>query len=105
MYEVPKHTKGLLRGGAAFLLALLLCAGAPAKAAEVTGVFSDETARMLVPVGHTVGIKLFSRGVVVVPSVRLMVMLYMGPYMEGLLVMAMRLAHSGTVSSLTSLPK
>lgn len=66
MYEVPKHTKGLLRGGAAFLLALLLCAGAPAKAVEVTGVFSDETARMLVPVGHTVGIKLFSRGVVVV---------------------------------------
>ena len=66
MYEVPKHARGLLRGGAAFLLALLLCAGAPAKAAEVKGVFSDETARMLVPVGHTVGIKLFSRGVVVV---------------------------------------
>ena len=66
LYEVPKHAKGLLRGGAAFLLALLLCAGAPAKAAEVSGVFSNESARMLVPVGHTVGIKLFSRGVVVV---------------------------------------
>lgn len=66
MYETPKYAKGLLRGGAALLLALLLCAGAPAKAAEVRGVFSDEAARMLVPVGHTVGIKLFSRGVVVV---------------------------------------
>lgn len=53
-------------GGAAFLLALLLCAGAPAEAAEVSGAFSNESARMLVPVGHTVGIKLFSRGVVVV---------------------------------------
>lgn len=66
LHEVPKHAKGLLRGGAAFLLALLLCAGAPAKAAEVSGAFSNESARMLVPVGHTVGIKLFSRGVVVV---------------------------------------
>ena len=47
----------LLRSGvAALLLALVLCGGA--SAAEVS--------RMLVPVGHTVGIKLFSRGVVVV---------------------------------------
>ncbi len=66
LYEVPKHAKGLLRGGAAFLLALLLCAGAPAEAAAVRGAFTNESARMLVPVGHTVGIKLFSRGVVVV---------------------------------------
>lgn len=66
LYEVPKHAKGLLRGGAAFLLALLLCAGGTARAAEVRGGFQNESARMLVPVGHTVGIKLFSRGVVVV---------------------------------------
>lgn len=66
LYEAQGHAKGLLRGGAALLLALFLCAGAPAKAAEVTGAFENETARMLVPVGHTVGIKLFSRGVVVV---------------------------------------
>lgn len=66
LYEAQKHAKGLLRGGAAFLLALFLCAAAPAEAAEVKGVFQNETARMLVPVGHTVGIKLFSRGVVVV---------------------------------------
>ena len=66
LYEIPRRGKGLLRGGAAFLLALLLCAGGTAKAAEVRGVFQNESARMLVPVGHTVGIKLFSRGVVVV---------------------------------------
>lgn len=42
-------------------LACLLCAGPMAGAADVsTGT------RMLVPVGHTVGIKLFSRGVLVV---------------------------------------
>lgn len=40
------------------LLACLLCAAVPVKAAE--------EGRMLVPVGHTVGIKLFSRGVLVV---------------------------------------
>ncbi len=50
--------KGLLRGGAACLLALLLCAAGTVSAAE--------DGRMLVPVGHTVGIKLFARGVVVV---------------------------------------
>lgn len=66
LYEIPKRGKGLLRGGAAFLLALLLCAGGTARAAEVRGGFQNESARMLVPVGHTVGIKLFSRGVVVV---------------------------------------
>ena len=54
-----QNAKRLLRGGAtAVLLALLLCGGA--SAAEMTPV------RMLTPVGHTVGIKLFSRGVVVV---------------------------------------
>lgn len=66
MYEAQGHARGLLRGGAALLLALVLCAGTPAKAAEVRDAFENETARMLVPVGHTVGIKLFSRGVVVV---------------------------------------
>ena len=66
LYEASKQAKGILRGGAAFLLALLLCAGAPAEAAEVRSVFQENAARMLVPVGHTVGIKLFSRGVVVV---------------------------------------
>lgn len=66
LYEASKHAKRLLRGGAAFLLALLVCVGAPAGAAEVTGDFQNDSARMLVPVGHTVGIKLFSRGVVVV---------------------------------------
>lgn len=50
----------MLRGGVAFLLALLLCGAVGAGAADMTG------SRMLVPVGHTVGIKLFSRGVVVV---------------------------------------
>jgi len=50
--------KRALGAGTALALAFLLCAGGmPVKAAEP---------RMLVPVGHTVGIKLFSRGVVVV---------------------------------------
>ena len=63
-----KRTGRVLRGGAALVLALLLCAAVPAAAAGVTagGTASQESARMLVPVGHTVGIKLFARGVVVV---------------------------------------
>ncbi|MCI9120918.1 MAG: PDZ domain-containing protein [Oscillibacter sp.] len=48
--------KRILRGGAVLALACLLAM--PVRAAE--------GGRMLVPVGHTVGIKLFSRGVVVV---------------------------------------
>lgn len=63
LYEPSKNARRMLRGGAVFLLALLLCAGS-AGAAEMNGTGSS--ARMLVPVGHTVGIKLFSRGVVVV---------------------------------------
>ena len=47
-----------VRFGAARALALALCATA-ALAAETGG-------KRLVPVGHTVGVKLFSRGVVVV---------------------------------------
>lgn len=48
--------KRALGAGAALALAFLLCA-MPVRAAET---------RMLVPMGHTVGVKLFSRGVVVV---------------------------------------
>lgn len=68
MYGPFQKRKGLLRGGAAALLAVLLCAAAPAQAANVRPFAPAQasSARMLVPVGHTVGIKLFSRGVVVV---------------------------------------
>ena len=43
----------MLRGGAALVLALLLCAAMPARAAGVTagGADQDTSARMLVPVG------------------------------------------------------
>ena len=60
LYEPLQSAKRMLRGGAALLLALLLCGAVGAGAADMTD------SRMLVPVGHTVGIKLFSRGVVVV---------------------------------------
>lgn len=60
LYGPAQYAKRFLRGGAALLLALLLCAGGPVMAAGGSG------GRTLVPVGHTVGIKLFSRGVVVV---------------------------------------
>ena len=58
----------MLRGGAALLLALLLCGAMPFGWANVTAraAGSETSARMLVPVGHTVGIKLFARGVLVV---------------------------------------
>lgn len=62
LYGPLQCARRLLRGGAAAVLALLLCGAAGASAVEMTGA----SARMLVPVGHTVGIKLFSRGVVVV---------------------------------------
>ncbi len=48
------------------LLALMLLAAVPAHAADLTAPDAGSSARMLVPVGHTVGIKLFSRGVLVV---------------------------------------
>lgn len=57
MYGPSRLAKRALGAGAALALAFLLCAGGRVKAMEP---------RMLVPVGHTVGIKLFSRGVVVV---------------------------------------
>lgn len=56
----------MLQGGAAFLLALFLCSPPLAMAAGVTADGGTPAGRMLVPVGHTVGIKLFARGVVVV---------------------------------------
>ena len=59
MYGTSRMAKRFLRFGAACLLALLACSASVAMAAGVTP-------RMLVPVGHTVGIKLFSKGVVVV---------------------------------------
>ena len=57
LYGSLQGARRLLRWGTAAVLALLLCGAAGASASEV---------RNLVPVGHTVGIKLFSRGVVVV---------------------------------------
>ena len=59
MYGTSQKAKRFLRFWTACLLALLACSASVAMAAEVTP-------RMLVPVGHTVGIKLFSKGVVVV---------------------------------------
>ena len=57
LYETKEKAKRCLRAGAGVLLALLLLTGVSARAAGE---------RTLVPVGPTVGIKLFSRGVVVV---------------------------------------
>lgn len=66
MHEPTQTAKRLLRGGAALLLALMLTAAVPAGAAEVSGAGTSALPEKLVPVGHTVGIKLFSRGVLVV---------------------------------------
>ena len=60
MYDISQTAGRILRSVVVALLALLLCVGTCAGAADMT------TSRMLVPVGHTVGIKLFSRGVLVV---------------------------------------
>ena len=59
MYEMSPTAKRLLRFGAVCVLAALLCSPCMARAAEVTP-------RTVIPVGHTVGIKLFARGVMVV---------------------------------------
>lgn len=59
MHGMVQTAKKCLQGGAVCLLVLLLCGAMMGQAA------AQET-RMLVPVGHTVGIKLFSRGVLVV---------------------------------------
>ena len=58
LYGPLQFAKRTLGAGVALALACLLCAGAsPVRAEEP---------RMLVPGGHTVGVKLFARGVVVV---------------------------------------
>ena len=59
LYEFSQKTGAAVRWAAALGLALMLCGTVMAGAADVTE-------RMLVPVGHTVGIKLFSRGILVV---------------------------------------
>ena len=62
MHEKQKKRPSFLRRGAAlFCAAFLLCAG-KGLAVDVTA----NGARMLIPVGHTVGIKLYARGVMVV---------------------------------------
>ena len=62
MHGSPKNRKRVRRGGAAFFLALFFLT-VPAAA---TPAADSGSARMLIPVGHTVGIKLFARGVMVV---------------------------------------
>jgi len=67
MHENLKKTKRWLRSGAAACLSGLLLFSAltgTAQAAPAGAALSS--ARELVPVGHTIGIKLFARGVVVV---------------------------------------
>ena len=58
-----KNKKGILRSFVAFCSALLLLGGSSALAA---GAAEQGTTRMLIPVGHTVGIKMYARGVLVV---------------------------------------
>ena len=58
MYGTSGTRKRLLRFGTACLMAVLACSASMVMAAAVTP-------RMLGPVGHTVGIKLFARGVAV----------------------------------------
>ena len=68
LYGPLQRARRMLRRGAALVLAFLLCSPILAMAADVTGSGSTQisSARMLVPVGHTIGIKLFARGVLVV---------------------------------------
>lgn len=69
MDEPFKKSKKRLRGGAAFCLSLLLLVpGFTGTAAAVTPLTKEtvSAAQTLIPVGHTIGIKLFSRGVLVV---------------------------------------
>ena len=65
LYGPWQTAKRALRGGAALLLAVQLLI-APTAAAQAAEPDTAPSARELVPVGHTVGIKLFSRGVLVV---------------------------------------
>ena len=68
LYGPLQRARRMLRRGAALVLAFLLCSPILAMAADVTDSGSTQTssARMLVPVGRTIGIKLFARGVLVV---------------------------------------
>ena len=63
MCEWSQTASRLLRLGTACLLALALCAGT---GWAVSDSGRSNTPRMLIPVGHTVGVKLFARGVMVV---------------------------------------
>ena len=60
-----KEQKKMLGRGKAFFLTSLLCA-ASLLGVQTSARAADTSARMLIPVGHTIGIKLFSEGVVVV---------------------------------------
>lgn len=67
MHERFQKTKTRLRGGAALCLSVLLLFPFLAGTASAQSVTSSPvSASELVPVGHTIGIKLFSRGVLVV---------------------------------------
>lgn len=63
MDETFKHPKGSRRGGTALFLSVLLGLSVLTVPAAARDLVSAQT---LIPVGHTVGIKLFSRGVLVV---------------------------------------
>ncbi|QNL43646.1 SpoIVB peptidase [Oscillibacter hominis] len=61
MHEPQKNQRKRLRGGAAAFLSLLLFVSPLVVTAQAADVV-----KTLVPVGHTIGVKLFSRGVLVV---------------------------------------
>jgi stage IV sporulation protein B len=69
--KAKEKPAGRWRGGAALCLSLLLafpllCSNASAESAVRADTASAASASELVPVGHTVGIKLFARGILVV---------------------------------------
>lgn len=68
MDESSKNAKPWLRGGAALVLALALLwsVSSLTVGAKAATLGEDTAPQYLVPVGHTVGIKLFSRGLLVV---------------------------------------
>lgn len=70
MHERFQKSRRRLRGGAAFCLSMLLVfpafTGTAGAVPVSSGTASLSSAQELVPVGHTIGIKLFSRGVLVV---------------------------------------
>ena len=69
LHERFQKQKKRLWGGAVLCLSLALCLSGftgTAQAATVKDTAATSTARTLIPVGHTIGIKLFSKGVLVV---------------------------------------